>query len=268
MDIGLFIKAAILGIVEGATEFIPVSSTGHLIIVQSWLDFTGKKEFSFSIFIQLGAILAVMWLYRKKLFDIAFHFRTDAKARQLIINLTLGTIPAVIIGTPTAGWIEAHFFKPFPISLALVLGGIAILIIERYNKTPKVNSMDDLPGKTAFLIGIIQVLAILFPGVSRSGATIMGGLILGLSRTAAIEFSFFLAIPAIFGASILKLSSSIDLIEWGDIPIFSTGFIVSCISALLVIKGFLSFISRKSFIVFAWYRIIFGVLFILIMLTR
>jgi undecaprenyl-diphosphatase len=259
MDILSLIKAVILGIVEGTTEFIPVSSTGHLIVVQNWLDFTGKKEFAFSIFIQLGAILAVVWLYRKKLFSVAVNWPRDAKARQLIINLILGTIPAVVIGLPTEDWIEAHFFKPLPVALALVFGGVAILIIERFYRNPEVNDVDDISWKTAVMIGIIQVLSILFPGVSRSGATIMGGLVLGLSRTTATEFSFFLAIPAICGASILKLIGAYDIITVGDIPLFSVGFIVSCASALLVIKGFLAFISRKSFYAFAWYRIAFGI---------
>ncbi|MCU0598970.1 MAG: undecaprenyl-diphosphate phosphatase [Desulfobacterales bacterium] len=258
MDILLFIKAVILGIVEGATEFIPVSSTGHLIIVQNWLDFTGKKEFAFSIFIQLGAILAVVWLYRQKLFDVVCNWPTDTKARQLIINLILGTLPAVVIGLPTEDWIETHFFKPIPVALALVFGGIAILIIERLYTQPKINDVDEISWKTALMIGMIQVLSILFPGVSRSGATIMGGLALGLSRTAAAEFSFFLAIPAMCGASILKLKGAAEIITSADIPFFAIGFIVSFVSALLVIKGFLAFISRKSFNAFAWYRIIFG----------
>jgi undecaprenyl-diphosphatase len=259
MDIFLFIKAIILGIVEGATEFIPVSSTGHLIIVQTWLDFTGKKEFAFSIFIQLGAILAVVWLYRKKLFDVALNWPTDTKARQLIINLILGTLPAVVIGLPTEDWIEAHFFKPFPVALALVFGGIAILIIERFYKKPKIHDVDDISWKTALMIGIIQVLSILFPGVSRSGATIMGGLVLGLSRTAATEFSFFLAIPALCGASILKLIGAYDIITWGDLPFFTVGFLVACVSAFFVIKGLLAFVSHNTFAMFAWYRIVFGI---------
>jgi undecaprenyl-diphosphatase len=268
MDILLFIKVVLLGVVEGATEFIPVSSTGHLIIVQTWLDFTGKKEFAFSIFIQLGAILAVVWLYRKKLFSIALHWPTDAKSRQLIINLILGTLPAVVVGLPTEKWIEAHFFKPFPVALALVFGGIAILMVERCYRKPAVDDVDEISWKTALTIGIIQVLSILFPGVSRSGATIMGGLVLGLSRTAAAEFSFFLAIPAICGASILKLIGAYDIIAWTDIPLFTVGFIVSCVSALLVIKGFLAFISKKSFHGFAWYRIIFGVFLLILYWNR
>ncbi len=262
MDTPSLIKAGILGIVEGVTEFIPVSSTGHLIIVQSWLEFTGKKEFAFSIFIQLGAILAVVWLYRKKLMDVALNWPTSEKARRLIINLVLGTLPAVVVGLPTEDWIEAHFFKPMPVALALISGGVAILMVERFYREPAVHEMDDISFKTALMIGIIQVLAILFPGVSRSGATIMGGLALGLSRRAAAEFSFFLAIPALCGASILKLMGALELITWQDIPFFATGFIVSFASALAVIQGFLAFISRSSFNAFAWYRIIFGALFI------
>ena len=258
MDIILLLKAALLGVVEGVTEFIPVSSTGHLIIVQNWLEFTGKKEYAFSVFIQLGAILAVIWLYREKLFTVALTWHKDKTARQLIFNLILGTLPAVVIGLPTEHWIEAHFFRPFPVAVALVAGGVAILMIERWYKKPVVDSVDAISWRTALMIGMFQVLAILFPGVSRSGATIMGGLMLGLSRIAATEFSFFLAIPAMFGASILKLTGARDLITLADIPLFSVGFLVSGISAFFVIKGLLAFVSRNSFAVFAWYRIVFG----------
>jgi len=258
MDIILLLKAALLGIVEGVTEFIPVSSTGHLIIVQNWFEFTGKKANAFSIFIQLGAILAVVWLYREKLFSVALTWRKDKTARQLIFNLILGTIPAVVIGLPTEDWIEAHFFKPLPVVLALVGGGIAILLIERMYQKPKVDSVDAISLRAALMIGMFQVLAILFPGVSRSGATIMGGMAIGLSRIAATEFSFFLAIPAMFGASILKLAGARDIMSAADIPLFSVGFLVSFISALFVIKGLLAFVSHKSFAVFAWYRIVFG----------
>jgi undecaprenyl-diphosphatase len=264
MDLLLLFKAIILGLVEGITEFIPVSSTGHLIIMQNWLDFMGKKEYAFSIFIQLGAILAVVWLYREKLINAAFRWRRDQTARQLIINLIVGTLPAVVIGIPTEEWIEAHLFKPFPVALALVLGGIAILLIEKRYHHPTVSSVDDISLKKAFMIGMIQVLAILFPGVSRSGATIMGGMVLGLSRRAAAEFSFFLAIPAMLGASMLKLIGAHDIITVADLPLFATGFLVACFSALFIIKGFLAFVSQRSFAVFAWYRILFGAGLILV----
>ena len=260
MNLSSLLEAAILGVVEGATEFIPVSSTGHLILVQNWLDFTGKKENAFAIFIQLGAILAVIWLYREKLLASVLHWRRDPEARRLIVNLVVGTLPAVVVGLPTESWIEAHFFKPLPVSLALVLGGVAILVIERLHRPPAVETVDAIPVKKAFGIGIIQVLSILFPGVSRSGATIMGGLVLGLSRTAATEFSFLLAIPAMLGASIVKMVGAHEIMTLGDLPWFSVGFGVSFVTALVVIRGLLILVSRSSFVPFAWYRIIFGVI--------
>ena len=197
MDLLLLFKAAILGIVEGLTEFIPVSSTGHLILVQDWLGFAGRKENAFLIFIQLGAILAVVWLYRMKFIGVLRNLHRDPTARGLVFNLMIATLPAVVIGLPTEKWIEACLFRPVPVALAFAIGGLAILLIERSYKNPDVMSVDRIPLKKAFGVGLIQVLAILFPGISRSGATIMGGLVLGLSRTAATEFSFFLAIPAI-----------------------------------------------------------------------
>ena len=257
-----WLQAAILGIVEGVTEFIPVSSTGHLILAQNLLGFIGKKENAFTIFIQLGAILAVVWHYRQKILSLIWNWRQAPEARRLLVNLVIGTLPAVIIGLPTESWIEVHFFKPFPVSLALVAGGIAILLVERWYKNPSIKSMDNIPLRKALGIGLIQVLAILFPGVSRSGATIMGGLALGLSRTAATEFSFFLAIPAMLGASIIKMIGAREVITLGDLPIFSIGFIISFLVALVVIKGLLAFVSRNSFVSFAWYRIIFGLVFL------
>ena len=260
MDFLSLIKAVILGLVEGATEFIPVSSTGHLILVQNWLNFTGEKENAFIIFIQLGAVLAVVWLYRAKFFKVARNWHRDETDRRLIINLILGTLPAVIIGLPTEDWIEAHLFKPFPVALALVLGGVAILWIEARPRKVSVANVDDISIKKAIGVGCIQVLAMLFPGVSRSGATIMGGLMLGLSRTAATEFSFFLAIPAMVGATIIKLLGVSDVIGLADLPLFAVGFVVAFIAALFVIRGLLAFVSSNSFAPFAWYRIVFGII--------
>ncbi len=260
MNFFLLFKAFILGIVEGATEFIPVSSTGHLILAQNWLNFTGEKENAFIIFIQLGAILAVVWLYREKFLNVALNLKSDSQARRLIINMIIGTIPAVIVGLPAEHWIEVHLFKPFPVALALVLGGLAILLIEKIHKRVSVESVDNLPAKTAWGVGAIQVLAILFPGVSRSGATIMGGLALGLSRRASTEFSFFLAIPAMFGASIVKLIGARQILAAADLPLFAVGFVVSFLSALVVIRGLLAFVSHRSFLPFAWYRIVFGII--------
>jgi undecaprenyl-diphosphatase len=164
----------------------------------------------------------------------------------------------VVIGLPTHDWIEEHFFKPLPVAIALILGGIAILLVERRYQRPTVESVDHIPLRKAFGIGVIQVLSILFPGISRSGATIIGGLSLGLSRTAATEFSFFLAIPAMLGASVVKLIGARHLITLADLPMFSVGFLVSFVAALVAIRGLLSFISRNSFVPFAWYRIIVG----------
>jgi len=268
MDLILLLKAALLGIVEGVTEFIPVSSTGHLILSQDLLGFTGRKENAFIIFIQLGAILAVVWLYRLKFIDVILNLHRKPEARSLVVNLIIATLPAVVIGLPTEKWIETHLFRPIPVALAFALGGLAILVIERRYKTPSVESVDHVPLKKAFGVGLIQVLAILFPGISRSGATIMGGLALGLSRTAATEFSFFLAIPAMFGASLIKLIKVRDLISAADIPVFAAGFVVSFLSALLVIRGLLSYVSRKSFVPFAWYRIFFGVLILILYWNR
>lgn len=264
MDLGLLIKAIILGLVEGATEFIPVSSTGHLILVQNWLNFTGEKENAFIIFIQLGAILAVLWLYRVKLWQVAVSWPRDEKARRLIMNLILGTLPAVVIGLPTEDWIEAHLFKPLPVALALVVGGVAILLIERWHKRTTVATVDDIPLAKALGVGAIQVLAILFPGISRSGATIIGGLTLGLSRVAATEFSFFLAIPALFGATLIKLIDARDVISTADLPLFAVGFVVAFVSALVVIRWLVTLVAHRSFTGFAWYRIIFGLTLLLL----
>ncbi|HEX8670901.1 MAG TPA: undecaprenyl-diphosphate phosphatase [Longimicrobium sp.] len=261
MDLYLFLKAVILGLVEGATEFIPVSSTGHLILFQDWLSFEGKKQNAFIIFIQLGAILAVVWVYREKIVEVLRTWRTP-RSRGLMINLVVATIPAVVIGVPTEKWIEARLFKPFPVALALVVGGIVILLVERYFRTPTVDSVDDIPLRKALGVGLFQVLAMLWPGFSRSGATIMGGLGLGLSRTAATEFSFFMAIPAMLGASVIKMGDIMDVATKADVPIFATGFIVAFISALVVIRGLLSYVSKNDFKPFAWYRIAIGIVLI------
>jgi undecaprenyl-diphosphatase len=260
MELMLWLKAVILGLVEGATEFIPVSSTGHLILAQAWLRFTGPTANAFLIFIQLGAILAVVWLYRRKFLDLLLNFPKPGKARALVVNLMIGTLPAVIIGLPTDDWIEAHFFTPLSVALALVAGGIAIMVIERREHRVTVSTIDDIPWRLALGVGLIQVLSILWPGVSRSGATIMGGLVLGLSRVAATEFSFFLAVPAMLGATALKLYGVRDILGASDVPVFAIGFVVSFVSALVVIKGLLAFVSRRSFVPFAWYRIALGAL--------
>lgn len=267
MDWIQLVKAAVLGLVEGMTEFIPVSSTGHLILAQDWLNFTGEKENAFIIFIQLGAILAVVWLYRERFLNVLRNWRTDPNARRLVVNLVIGTIPAVVVGLPTEAWIEDHLFRPIPVVLALVVGGIAILLVERWYRRPTVETVDALPLSKALGVGLFQVLAILWPGLSRSGATIMGGLALGLSRTAATEFSFFLAVPAMLGASIIKMGDIADVATPADIPVFAVGFVVAFVSALVVIRTLIAFVSSNTFRPFAWYRIVFGVALLVLYYT-
>jgi len=270
MDFVSLCKAALLGLVEGVTEFIPVSSTGHLIIAADWLNFGGagtaneKTANAFLVFIQLGAILAVVWLFRVKFWDVAKGLRTDPASRRLVVNLVIGTIPAVVVGLPTEDWIERYLFKPLPVAAALVVGGLAILAVERVFRTPRIDVVEQIPLRTALGVGCFQVLAILFPGMSRSGATILGGLSLGLSRRAATEFSFFLAIPAMCGASLVKLAGARNDLALDDVPLFAVGFFVSFASALVVIRWLLVYVSRHSFAPFAWYRIAFGAILLAI----
>jgi undecaprenyl-diphosphatase len=264
LDWILWLKAVILGIVEGATEFIPVSSTGHLIIAQNWLNYTGEKANAFIIFIQLGAVLAVLWLYRVKFIHVARNMFHPGQELNLVINLVVATIPAVVIGLPTENWIEERLFKPIPVALALVVGGLIILWMEKRPRKPTIQTVDQIPLRTALGIGFFQVLSILFPGLSRSGATIMGGLGLGLTRVAAAEFSFFLAIPGLIGASAVKLLKARDLLSVSDLPVFMIGFLVAFAVALLVIRWLIALVSKKSFVPFAWYRIVFGILLLLI----
>jgi undecaprenyl-diphosphatase len=259
MDPVLLLKAAILGLVEGVTEFIPVSSTGHLIIAGDLLGFTGERAKTFEIFIQLGAIFAVVWLYRALFVRVARNLGRSVESRRFVVNLALGFLPAAVVGLATHKWIKAHLFTVPTVAGALVVGGLAILVIERTRPTARVSSVDALGPRTAFGIGVAQVLS-LFPGVSRSGATILGGYLLGLTRTAATEFSFFLAVPVMFAATLLDLVSSRDALGRGDIPVFAVGFIVSFLSAVVVVRAFLGFVARRDFSIFAWYRILAGVI--------
>ncbi len=249
-------KAVILGLVEGATEFIPVSSTGHLIIASEWLGFIGERAKTFEIFIQLGAILSIVWLYRTTFAGLLAGW-SQAGPRRLVVNLAIAFLPAAIVGLLLHDWIKAHLFNPVTVAVALVAGGILILVIEGLKPPVRVEATEDIPYGTALGVGLAQVLS-LFPGVSRSGATIMGGYALGLSRKAATEFSFFLAVPVMFAATLFDLYGSRDVLTLADGPLFATGFAVSFISALIVVKAFLGFVARRSFAVFAWYRIVFG----------
>ncbi|TFG46751.1 MAG: undecaprenyl-diphosphate phosphatase [Gemmatimonadales bacterium] len=258
MGLILLLQAALLGLVEGITEFIPVSSTGHLIVAGELLGFTGERAKTFEIFIQLGAILAVVWLYRDRFLSILRSLRTSAKSRVFVLNLALGFLPAAVIGLWAHRWIKAHLFTVPTVAGALVVGGIAILFIERTRPVQRVATVDELPPRLAFGVGVAQVLA-LFPGVSRAGATILGGYLLGLSRTAATEFSFFLAVPVMVAATLLDVVSSRSHLSAADIPMFTVGFVVSFLSALVVIRAFIGFVAKRDFTPFAWYRIVAGV---------
>ncbi|HWA16953.1 MAG TPA: undecaprenyl-diphosphate phosphatase [Gemmatimonadales bacterium] len=250
------LAAFVQGIVEGITEFIPVSSTGHLIITGHWIGFDDARAKTFDIFIQLGAILAIVWLYRQKFLAVVKTAR-EAASRAFILNLMIAFVPAAALGFFAHGWIKEHLFTPVIVAWALMLGGVVILLVEWWKPAPKIDTVEEMSSRNALGVGLAQVLA-LIPGVSRSGATIMGGYLLGLSRTAATEFSFFLAVPVLAAAAGYDLLKSRHELALSDAPLFVIGFLVAFVSALIVVKIFLRYVAHHSFSAFAWYRIAFG----------
>jgi len=260
------LAAIILGLVEGATEFLPVSSTGHLILAGHALGFVGPRAAAFEIIIQLGAILAVVWLYRGLLWRVIKDGLAVAESRRLILALLVAFLPAALVGLLTHRWITAHLFTPPVVIGALIAGGIAILAIERWRAAPHIETVMQIGYRTALWIGIAQVCS-LIPGVSRSGATIMGALLAGVGRPAAAEFSFLLAIPVMFAATSLDLWENRHLLSASDAPIFATGFLVAFASALIVVRWLIRFVSHRSFDVFAWYRIAFGLALAVLLAT-
>lgn len=251
------IKALLLGIIEGLTEFIPVSSTGHLIVASSLLDFTDQRAKVFAIAIQFGAILAVCWAQREKLTAVTRGLFRDKTSQRFVVNLLVAFMPAVVIGLLFHSTIKTYLFSPLTVASALVVGGFLILWIESRPLRPHLDDIDKLEWKDALKVGIAQTLA-MFPGVSRSGATIMGGMVLGLSRETATRFSFFLAIPTMFAATVYDLYKNWHLLAVSDVPLFATGFIAAFIAALLTVRALLTYVARHSFRPFAWYRIAFG----------
>jgi len=263
MDLILLLKAVILGIVEGLTEFLPISSTGHLILAESLLDFTGQKAEAFAIIIQAGAILAVVWEYRVKIFGVVAGLGHDPKARRFVLNLFIAFLPAAIVGLIFIKKIQAALFKPVPVALAFIVGAFVILWVEHRIKTgqarpPRIDSIDDMTWLDALKVGFAQMFGII-PGTSRSGATIIGGMLFGLSRKAATEFSFFLAIPTLFAATGYSLWKERDSLVAADVPLLGVGLVVSFISAFFCVRWLLRYISTHTFVVFAWYRIAFGI---------
>jgi undecaprenyl-diphosphatase len=260
MDVTLALKALIMGIVEGLTEFLPISSTGHLILTASLLDFTGEKVKVFEIAIQAGAMLAVCWEYRVKIASVLAGLSSDAQAQRFVINLIIAFIPAAVLGFLFNKAITATLFSPVPVALAFIFGGLIILWVERRNRNPaaaRVESVDDMSALDALKVGVAQAFA-LIPGTSRSGATIIGGMLFGLSRKAATEFSFFLAIPTLFAATIYSVYKQWDLLSAADLPWFGVGAASSFVSAFLCVRWLLRYISSHDFTIFAWYRIVFG----------
>lgn len=257
MDIIILFKAFILGIVEGATEFLPISSTGHLIIVGDLLNFNDDKAKIFDIVIQLGAILAVCYEFRKRLMNTLTHMTTQASSQRFAVNLIIAFLPAALLGLAFHHQIKQYLFSPITVAIALIVGGFVILFIENNVKKPATFDVEAMTSKQALKIGLAQSLA-LIPGVSRAGATILGGMVFGLSRKAATEFSFFLAIPIMFAATGYDLLKSWQLLSVDDAMMFAIGFVTAFISALLVIKMLLRFVATHDFKVFAWYRIVFG----------
>jgi undecaprenyl-diphosphatase len=253
MDLALLAKALVLGVVEGLTEFLPISSTGHLILAADLLDATGERWNVFNLVIQTGAMLAVVWEYRARFFsmDVALYR-----------NLAVAFLPAALVGFLFSAHIKAHLFHAVPVALAFIVGGVVILLAERRSFQPRVASSQSMTWLDALKVGIAQCFA-LIPGTSRSGATIIGGMLFGLSRKAATEFSFFLAVPTLVAAGMYDLWKNRALLSASDVPVFCVGSVVSFVSAFVVIRWLIRYVATHDFRWFAWYRILFGAIILL-----
>lgn len=262
MDITLLIKAAVMGVVEGLTEFLPISSTGHLILAGALLGFDDDKAKVFDIAIQTGAILAVILVYWQKIRDTVVALPTQKQAQLFALNVLIAFVPAVLLGLLFGKAIKAHLFTPVVVASTFIIGGFIILWAEKRQANaataPRIQDVDDMNWKDALKVGLVQCLAMV-PGTSRSGATIIGGMLLGLSRKAATDFSFYLAIPTLIGAGAYSLYKESGLLSMADLPMFGVGLLFSFISAWLCVRWLLRFISTHNFNGFAWYRIVFGI---------
>lgn len=263
MDVILLVKAAIMGLVEGFTEFLPISSTGHLILAGALLGFDDEKSKVFDIAIQSGAIFAVVLVYWQKISSTLYNLPSSKHAQRFALNVLIGFLPAGVIGFFAYKAIKAYLFNPGVVAAAFIVGGFIILWVEKIIKpVPRIQEVDDMGPLDALKVGFVQCLGMV-PGTSRSGATIIGGMLLGLSRKAATDFSFFLAIPTLVGASVYSLYKERALLSMADLPLFSVGLMVSFISAWLCIRWLLKFIATHSFVGFAYYRIAFGLIVLL-----
>ena len=259
MDALLMAKAAVMGVVEGLTEFLPISSTGHLILTGSLLGFHDDKAKVFEIAIQTGAIFAVILVYWDKIRTTLRQLPYKQEAQRFAMNVGIGFFPAVLLGLLFGKAIKANLFTPEVVATTFILGGLIILWAERRPpSTVRIRAVEDMRGRDALKVGLVQCLAMI-PGTSRSGATIIGGMLLGLSRKAATDFSFYLAIPTLIGAGAYSLYKERALLSMADLPLFGVGLVVSFISAWVCVRWLLRFIASHSFEVFAWYRIAFGV---------
>jgi undecaprenyl-diphosphatase len=259
VDLLLLAKAAVMGVVEGLTEFLPISSTGHLILAGALLGFDDERAKVFDIAIQTGAILAVIIVYWQKIRDTLVALPTQKQARRFTLNVLIAFVPAVILGLLFGKAIKAHLFTPAVVASTFILGGFVILWAERRTKTAvRIHDVDQMSAWDALKVGLVQTLAMI-PGTSRSGATIIGGMLLGLSRKAATDFSFYLAIPTLIGAGAYSLYKERALLSLSDLPLFTVGLVLSFLSAWLCVRWLLRYISTHSFTPFAWYRIAFGI---------
>ncbi|MBB1162503.1 undecaprenyl-diphosphate phosphatase [Aquariibacter albus] len=271
----LWLQAAAMGVVEGLTEFLPISSTGHLILAGSLIGFTGEIAKVFEVAIQTGAMLAVIWEYRSRLgATLSGLPAREPWAWRFARNVVIAFIPAVVLGLAFGKAVKAHLFHPVPVALAFIVGGLIILWVEGRHRRrfgamdsagerrARIESVDDMNALDALKVGLIQCLA-LIPGTSRSGSTIIGGMVLGFSRKAATEFSFYLGIPTLIGAGAYALWKQRELLSWGDLPVFLIGSVFAFLSALICIRWLIRYVSTHDFTVFAWYRIVFGLLVLL-----
>jgi undecaprenyl-diphosphatase len=260
VDIVLLAKAAIMGIVEGLTEFLPISSTGHLILAGALLGFDDEKAKVFDIAIQTGAIFAVILVYWQKIKSTVVALPRQAKAQRLALNVVIGFLPAVILGLAFGSAIKAHLFTPVVVATTFIVGGFIILWAEkRPPGSVRIENVDDMTALDALKVGLVQCFAMI-PGTSRSGSTIIGGMLLGLSRRAATDFSFFVGIPTLVGAGAYSLYKARALLSWADAPTFLVGLVFSFLSAWLCVRWLLRYIASHSFTPFAYYRIVFGII--------